>query len=91
MPNHSLPLPSSLPRSAAGIRTSRSGDFSGWNMPSICAFHNRAASTSRITSAGLLAPSLRKRSRIASSPASMRLILMPVCFVNSAYRFSSVW
>ena len=55
-------------------------DFSGAKMPACSARHRRAASTVRKTSAGLLAPSALMRSKSASSPPSMRLILMPVRF-----------
>jgi hypothetical protein len=78
-------------RKLAGMRDSSTGDFTGWNRPSCSARHRRPASTVMITSAGLRWPSLFSRSMSASSLASMRLILMPVCFVKCPYSASSVW
>ena len=66
----------------AGMRSSSTFDFTGWNSPSCSACASRAASTISSTSAGLFAPSLFSRSSSCSSPASMRLILMPVCLVK---------
>ncbi len=71
-------------RKLAGMRLSSTADFTGWKRPSWSARQSRPASTVISTSAGLRAPSLRMRSMSASSPASMRLILMPVSFVKFA-------
>ena len=72
------------------MRCSSSFDRTGANRPSCSARARRAASTISSTSAGLFAPSLRMRSRSASSPASMRLISMPVALVKFVYSASSV-
>jgi hypothetical protein len=77
-PNH-RPLGS---RRLVGMRDSSSVDFTGWNRPSCSARQRRPASTVIITSAGLRGPSLRMRSMMASSPASIRFTLMPVALVK---------
>ena len=81
-PNQVMPSVSDLARKFSGIRDSKFFDWIGLNKPSICALHSLAVSTIKITSAGLLDPSLFKRSIRALSSASIRLILMPVCFVK---------
>jgi len=63
----------------------------GWKMPSTSPRQSRAASTSRITSAGLDAPSDFSRARMPASSASTRLMRMPVALVKPSYSASSVW
>src|SRR6218665_110603 len=72
------------------MASSSSLDTMGWNRPSTSALYRRAASTSKITSAGEAAPSVFRRARMPASSASTRLILMPVALVKPLYRASSV-
>ena len=72
------------------MRSLRYLDWMGLKKPLTWARHNRAASTKRMTSAGLLLPSLFRRSIKALSSASIRLILIPVDLVKLEYKASSV-
>jgi hypothetical protein len=83
-PNQGVP-PSAAgcARRLAGMASSSSFDLIGRNNPSCSPRHRRAASTSRITSAGEALPSAFRRAMMPASSASTRLILMPVVLVKS--------
>ncbi|MNV76792.1 hypothetical protein D3C71_1701700 [compost metagenome] len=62
----------------------------GRNRPSTSPRYRRAASTSRITSAGEAVPSALRRARMPASSASTRFTLIPVALVKPSYNASSV-